>query len=86
MSAGERQIECRTCKERIPLEAGDCPHCGTSILRLTPPIAAILLGSIVAGASLTNVGALWFYGLFGIAMVVIGSYLIYNRRQRIQRV
>lgn len=86
MSAGERQIECRKCKEQISLEAENCPHCGTSIRSLVPSIAAIVLGLVVAGASLMNVGTLWFYGLIGVAMAVIGAYLIYDRQQRIQSV
>lgn len=84
MSSGEQQIRCRNCREAVPLDAGNCPNCGTSIRSLTAPIAAIVLGAIVAIGSLLNIGTLWFYGMIGLVMVAVGAFLIYDRRRRIQ--
>lgn len=82
MGTGEQQIECRNCREVIPLDAGNCPNCGTSIRSLTAPVVAIVIGLIVAVGSLTDLDNLGFYGLIGLAMVGIGGFLIYDRRRR----
>jgi hypothetical protein len=86
MSSGEQQIECRNCREVIPLDSGNCPNCGTSIRSLAAPGAAIGVGVLVAVGSMTNLGEYWFYGLVGIAMIGVGAFLIRNKRSRIRSV
>lgn len=83
MSATERQIECRKCRETVPLDVDNCPNCGTSIRSLVGPIAAIVLGLIVVAASF---GSLWFYALIGVALIAVGAGLIYDRQRRIREV
>ena len=83
MAVGEQQIRCRNCNETIPLDSDNCPHCGTSVRSLTAPIGVIVLGAIIAAASLLNIGDLWFYGAIGFAMVAVGGMLIYGRQSRI---
>lgn len=86
MSSGEQQIECRNCRELIPLDAGNCPNCGTSIRSLTAAAAAIGVGLLVAVGSLTNLSGYWFYGLIGLALVGVGAFLIRDRRHRTRSV
>ncbi len=82
MGVGEKQIVCRKCKETISAEAGSCPHCGTGIRSSIAPISVLVLGLIIAVATITNVGELWFYTLIGVVMVVVGGFLLYEKRSR----
>lgn len=86
MSATERQIECRKCRETVPMDSDNCPNCGASIRSIVAPAAAIVLGLVVAVGSLSNLGALWFYGLIGLGLVGVGAVLLYDRQRRIQEV
>lgn len=86
MSSGEQQIQCRSCRDEIPLDSGNCPNCGTSIRNLTPPVASVGVGLLVAAGSLTNLGDLWVYGLMGLVMITVGAFLIQDRRRRTQSV
>lgn len=82
MSSGEQQIVCRRCQETIPADAGNCPHCGASIRGYGGPVAAIIFGLIVGVAG--AVGGLWFYAGIGLIVLLVGAYLIYDKRGRIQ--
>jgi len=83
MSEQPQQIECRQCKEMIPLTAGNCPNCGASVRGVLAPAVIAILGAVVAVGSASNPGELWFYGLVGVLLVAIGSGLLYDRRRRI---
>lgn len=85
MSSGEREIVCRRCQESIPLEEDNCPHCGASVRNRGRMYAAVVLGLLIAGTSLFQIGTLWFFGLIGLALAAVGGYLLYDRRQRIQQ-
>ena len=86
MSAGEKQIRCRKCKEIISVESGSCPHCGTGIRSTIAPLAVLVLGLIITVATVINLGELWFYTLIGVAMAVVGGFLIYEKRSRMHPV
>jgi len=78
-------IVCRQCGEVIPLDAGHCPHCGQSIRGLLWPSIGIVLGLAVVVATLVNPSDLLIFGLLGTVVAATSGYLIYDRRQRIQR-
>lgn len=70
----------------MPLDVDNCPNCGTSMRGLAGPIAAIVLGLVVVIGSLGNIDDLWFYALIGVALIGVGSALIYDRRRRTREV
>lgn len=82
MSQQEQLIVCRRCSEAIPLESSNCPHCGVSIRSTKYMIAAIVVGALILGASLTNISELTIFALLGVALVVVGGYFLYDRRRR----
>lgn len=81
MSSGETQIVCRRCRETIPADGDNCPHCGASIRGTLGPIAAVVFGLVIAGSSV--LGQLWFFAAIGLAIAAIGGYLIYDKRSRL---
>lgn len=82
MGTEENEIECRRCHEMIPLEAGNCPHCGASV-RSTARLGAILVvGLIIMIASAINISDLWFFATIGFLLAFVGGFLLYNKRQR----
>lgn len=86
MSGSEREIVCRKCRERISIDLDNCPHCGTSIRGFLAPAAAIAIGVIVVGAALTSLEDLGFFALVGAGLILVGGYLLYEKRQRIRAV
>jgi hypothetical protein len=84
MSATERQIECRQCRETIPLDSDNCPNCGASIRGPLGPSAAIVVGLLVVLGSASSIGDNWFYAVIGLGLVAVGGGLIYDRQRRIR--
>ncbi len=84
MDTTEREIRCRQCREHVPLQSGHCPHCGAAIRSRTRSFAAIAFGAVVAAASATDPGRLWFYGAIGLALAATGAYFLYDRQRRIR--
>lgn len=84
MSQVERMIICRRCRERIQIEGGSCPHCGTGIRRKRMPIISILLGVILMVAAAFAIRDLLIFFLVGVAMAAIGGYLLWDQRNRIR--
>lgn len=82
MAVEEQQIECRNCHEEIPIDSGECPHCGTSVRKSWVWIVVVLLGLILAVPSL--VGGDIFFGAIGLLLAVSGGALLYEKRQRIR--
>lgn len=82
MSSGESKILCRRCTEPIRIEDESCPNCGKSVRSTTALAAGLVLGLIVAGASLSDPGDLAFFGVLGLAIAGTTGYLLYNKRQR----
>lgn len=82
MGVAEETIECRKCKESIPLEGESCPHCGTGIRSTGKLIGAALVGAIIALTSFWNIGQLWFFALIGVGIVAAAGVLYYDKRQR----
>lgn len=88
MSSSEKQITCRGCEERIPADADNCPHCGTSVRSNTGPLIAIVFGSVlflaaIADLVLNQETRILIYGVVGLIVAAIGGYVIYEKRQRI---
>jgi hypothetical protein len=83
MSGNEKRIICRHCRETISVEAGNCPHCGTSIRGNLGPAAGILVGLLLVAAAALNLSELLVFGLVGLALVAVGGYILYDKRQRI---
>jgi hypothetical protein len=83
MSQGQREIECRRCKEIISLDAEQCPHCGTSQRGRAGPIVGIVVGILMALSSLFS-PELWFFGGVGVIVAVFCGYLLYDKRERIR--
>jgi len=67
----------------MSLKSIKCPHCGTSVRGLTAPIAVIVLGAIIAVASILNVGDLWICGAIGLVMMAVGGVTIDSRQNRL---
>lgn len=85
MSGSERRIICRRCMETIDLDLDGCPHCGAGIRGRRGYLAALVLGLVIAGATVFDIGSLWPYTLVGVLLAFGGGYLIWDRRQRISR-
>ena len=83
MSQVERMIICRRCRESIQVEGGACPHCGTSIRSNRMPIVSIVIGAIIVLFSALSFRELLFFFVIGVALIGIGGYLIWDRRNRI---
>lgn len=86
MSAVDEQIQCRKCRETIPVEGDTCPHCGTGIRSTGKLVVVAVLGAILAISSFWNIGQLFIFLVIGVVMVVGSGALIYDKRQRMQRV
>lgn len=84
MSDSERAIVCRRCREEAPVAGGDCPHCGASIRRRGPLVVVLLLGLVLAVASLFALSDLLFFGVVGLLGAAIAGYLLYDRRKRMR--
>jgi hypothetical protein len=82
--ANDRLIVCRRCKETIPIEDGNCSHCGQSIRGSTSYIAAAVFGLALAAASLLDPGQLLGYGVVGLLLALGSGYVLYEKRQRIK--
>ncbi len=85
MSAGERQIVCRQCRETIAFDAGSCPHCGTDIRKRLTWFIVIGVGILIAAASLFELDSLMVFFILGLLMAAIGGYILYDQRQRLQQ-
>jgi|GEM_PF-2102751 len=85
MSQRGTEIVCRRCQETISVEEGDCPHCGASVRNSRTLLAVAVFGVLVTGTSLFRISELWFFGVFGVAIVAVSGYLLYDRRQRIDQ-
>ena len=83
MAETEEMIVCRSCREVIPRAGGNCPHCGTTIWGAKAAIVLIILGLIIAGASLFALSDLWFFGVFGVLLILIGAQWIRGMRARV---
>lgn len=85
MSGRGERIVCRNCKETIAVEDEHCPHCGTSIRSNLAYIVAIAFGLVLAGSALFSPGNLLAYGVLGLLLAVGAGYVLYEKRQRIER-
>lgn len=83
MSKSEQEIVCRKCHEEVPMSS-ECPYCGTSVRSDRTMIAAILVGVVIVGASLFNIGELLFFAVIGVVIIAAAGYLLYEKRQRIE--
>lgn len=83
MAGREEQIVCRRCGEEFPTADENCPHCGTPVRGYRGPFALIVLGVILVGASIPSFSSMIPYILIGLALAVIGGYVIYDKRSRI---
>lgn len=82
MSKSEQEIVCRSCHEQVPVDR-ECPYCGTSVRNDRPLIAAIVIGVLMVGASLFDLGQLLFFLVVGLAVIAGAGYLLYDKRRRI---
>ena len=85
----EKLITCRQCKEAIPADADNCPHCGTSVRGITGAIVAMAIGGILFVAAVAHFVVngkldLFIYGLIGLLVAAVGGYVVYEKRQRIR--
>lgn len=78
-----KQVECRSCGTEYPFEAANCPECGTEIRGWKGPVAALVLGGLIAGFSLFDITTNWLFFLFGVLLVVAGGLLLRERRSAI---
>lgn len=84
MSEDGSSIVCRRCGETIPLDAGNCPHCGQSIRGNAGPLAGLGLGLVLIVAAALSPGQLLAFGVLGLLLAAAGGYLLYDKRQRMQ--
>ena len=84
MSAGDRQIICRRCKETISRNVDSCPHCGTNIRSRKLPTAALVVGLVIAAPTVLDIGGLWPYTVLGLLIAVGGGYSLYDQRRRVR--
>lgn len=84
MSTRDRQIICRRCNEAISRDVDSCPHCGADIRRRRGPIAAIVIGLLIAGATVFDIGELWPYTALGLIVAFGGAYFLYDQWHRIR--
>lgn len=66
-----------------PFEAKNCPECGTEIRGWKAPVAALVLGGVIAVFSLFDIGANWLFFLFGVLLVAAGGLFLRERRDAI---
>lgn len=84
MSTTGDEIICRRCQETISRKSGGCPNCGASIRSTTSLVAAVILGVLLAVASVFSLSRLWFLGAIGVLLVAVGGYLLYDKRRRVR--
>lgn len=82
MSGNESKLLCRRCEEPIRVEDESCPNCGKSVRNGTYLAAGLVLGMVLAAASLSNPAELAVFGVFGLLLSVTTGYLLYDKRQR----
>lgn len=84
MSESGEMMLCRECHERISTEVDNCPHCGRDTLGWGP-YAGLVVGLVIALASTRELGNLWFFGLIGLVIAIVGGWMLWDKRQRISR-
>lgn len=82
MSGQEQRIICRHCRENIPVAAGSCPNCGSSIRSTTRLVISAVIGAVLAVVSLLDIASLWLFGAIGLAVFAVSAYLLYDKRER----
>lgn len=85
MSAGNDEIVCRRCREEIPTEVENCPHCGAGKVDRRYHVVGIVVGLGLFLGSLTEFGRLWMFGLIGFIVAFGGAYFIWDHRRRLER-
>lgn len=80
--SGKRVI-CRTCDNEYPLEAENCPNCGTKIRGWKAPTAAVVVGATITIGSLLDIGSLWVFFLVGVVLTWAGVQFLRERRNSI---
>jgi hypothetical protein len=85
MSTQGQRIVCRNCKETIDLDAGACPHCGTTIRSNTPYLVAIVVGAAMIVSAAFEPGPLLAFGVLGLFVAGGGAFILYDKRRRIQQ-
>lgn len=85
MSSESQLIICRRCHEAIPTENGSCPHCGAGIRSTVAFGSAVMFGVLLIGATIFSPGTLYAFGILGLLVAASAGYLLYDKRQRIQR-
>jgi hypothetical protein len=84
MAAGDQQIICRRCGETISQSVDSCPHCGAEIRSRKGPLAALIVGLVIALPTVIDFGELWPYTAIGLIIAFGGAYFLYDRRRRIR--
>ncbi|WP_436927526.1 hypothetical protein [Halosimplex amylolyticum] len=85
MSEQGSSIVCRRCDETFPSDLDNCPHCGKSQWGTLGPIVGVALGAVLAIGAIIAGQQAYAFGVVGIAIAGIGSYILYDRRQRLQQ-
>ena len=66
------------------MTVGSCPKCGADVRSRKMPAAALILGLLLVGITITNPSDFWLFGIFGAFIGIGGGYTLYDRRNRIK--
>lgn len=83
MSSESRLIVCRRCRETIPMEEGNCPHCGAGIRRNRAFGTVAVFGLVLIGTAVLNLDQLYAFGILGLILAGIALFFLYDKRKRI---
>lgn len=78
----EATVDCRSCHKAIPVDAKQCPHCGTRVIGKYESLGLAGIGLVLAVG--TGLVGLWPITILGLLALVAGVAFYQNRKTKLE--